>query len=67
MLRLGGGMDQKFAIVAKFFQPAGYVRGLILDDCGGNAGFRAKVGGSHFLRAQFFFWSRRRIQTGRLL
>ncbi|MGA9723645.1 MAG: hypothetical protein WBQ86_14395, partial [Candidatus Binatus sp.] len=35
-------------------EPAGHVRGLILDDCGCNAGFRAKVGGSHF-RAQFFF------------
>jgi hypothetical protein len=35
-------------------QPAGHVCGLILDDCGCNAGFRAKVGGSHF-RAQFFF------------
>jgi hypothetical protein len=35
-------------------EPAGHVRGLILDDCGCNASFRAKVGGSHF-RAQFFF------------
>jgi len=54
VLRLGRSMNEKFAIVAEFLQPAGDVRGLILDDCGCNASFRAKVGGSHF-RAQFFF------------
>jgi len=54
VLRLRCCVDQELAIVAKLFEPAGHVRGLILDDCGCNADFRAKVGGSHF-RAQFFF------------
>ena len=54
VLRLRGCVDQEPSIVAKLLEPAGHVRGLILDDCGCNACFRAKVGGSHF-RAQFFF------------
>ena len=54
VLRLRGSVDQELAIVAKLLKPAGHVRGLILDDCDCNAGFRAEVGGSHF-RAKFFF------------
>jgi hypothetical protein len=34
MLGLGGSMDQKFSIVAKFFEPTGHVHGLIRDDRG---------------------------------
>ena len=32
VLRLGRSMNEKFAIIAKFLQPAGDIRGLILDD-----------------------------------
>ena len=48
VLRLSGGMDQKFAIVAKFLEPSGDVRGLIGDHRIGDSGFGAKVGGAHF-------------------
>ena len=32
MLCLGGGMNHELPIIAKLFQPAGNVGGLILDD-----------------------------------
>jgi hypothetical protein len=54
MLGLGGSMDQKFSIVAKFLEPSGDVRGLIRDDRVRDSGFGAKVGCSH-LRYEFFF------------
>ena len=54
VLRLGGGVNQKFAIVAKLLEPSGDVRGLILDNRVRDSGFRAKISGSH-LRYQFFF------------
>jgi hypothetical protein len=41
-------MNQKLAIVAKLLQPAGHVRGLILDDRVRDSSFRAEIGGSHF-------------------
>ncbi len=48
MLGLCGGVDQKFAIIAKFLEPSGNVCGLIRNDCARDSGFGAQVSGSHF-------------------
>ena len=53
VLRLGCGVHEKFAIVAKFPEPSGKVRGLIGDHLIGDSGFGAKISRSHF-RDQFF-------------
>jgi hypothetical protein len=58
VLRLGCGLDENFAIVAKFLEPSGNVGGLIRDDCVRDFGFGTKVSASH-LRDQFLFRVRR--------
>jgi hypothetical protein len=61
VLRLGCGLDEKFAIVAKFLEPSGNVGGLIRDDCVRDSGFGTKVSASH-LHDQFLFRVLRRAE-----
>jgi len=52
-LRLGGRVNQKLAIIAKLFEPAGNVGGLILENRRRDSGFRTQIRGGHF-RDEFF-------------
>ena len=47
MLRVGGGTNHELPIIAKLFQPAGNIGGLILDDRRRDSGLGAQIGGSH--------------------
>jgi hypothetical protein len=43
-LRLGGGMYDELAIIAKLLQPSGDVRGLILENRRRDSRFGAQIG-----------------------
>jgi hypothetical protein len=64
MLRLCASRNERLAIIAKLFLPAGHVRRLILDDRVRDTCLRAKVSASH-LRDQFLFRVRRRARRRR--
>jgi hypothetical protein len=50
LLRLGGRVEQEFAIIAKFLEPSGNLRGLIGDHWGGDSSFGANISRSQVPR-----------------